>query len=215
MEIEQIAEILIYYLHAPLGGVALISGSVSVIAKKGGRIHRKYGKIFYYSMLITAISAFIISILPNHESPFLFTIGLFSMYFLIGGIRSLRFKNKEFDVKIDRIIAYTMIITGLFMIVYPIVLYGQLNTILTTFGCVGILFGLRDLKLFNDKERLRKGWLKLHLGKMTGGYIAAVSAFFVVNQILPGISNWFVPSVVGSVFITYWMNKLNKPKTLT
>ena len=64
-------------------------------------------------------------------------------------------------------------------------------------------------------QRIRKGWLKLHLGKMTGGYIAAVSAFFVVNQILPGISNWFVPSVVGSVFITYWMNKLNKPKTLT
>ena len=49
---------------------------------------------------------------------------------------------------------------------------------------------------------------------MTGGYIAAVSAFFVVNQILPGIWNWFVPGIIGSGYITYWMIKLNKKKSV-
>ena len=74
------------------------------------------------------------------------------------------------------------------------------------------LLRLRDLKLFQDIQRIKKNWLKLHLGKMTGGYIAAVSAFFVVNQILPGIWNWFVPGIIGSGYITYWMIKLNKKK---
>lgn len=210
MGIEKLAEILIYYVHAPLGGIALLTGGISLIAIKGSNVHKKSGKIFFFSMLFSALSAFIISVLPNHESPFLFSIGLFSIYFLISGLRSLNFKQKEFHLKIDKIIAYLITLTGIVMILYPIVLYSKLNIILTVFGAVGIVFGLRDLKLFKDIQRLKKNWLKLHLGKMTGGYISAVSAFFVVNQILPGIWNWFVPGIVGSGYITYWMIKLNR-----
>ncbi len=212
MEIERIAEILIYFIHAPLGGIALLTGGISMIAKKGNNVHKKSGRIFFFSMLFSAISAFIISVLPNHESPFLFSIGLFSTYFLISGLRSLKFKQKEFQLKTDKIIAYLITLTGIVMILYPIVLYSKLNIILSVFGVVGIVFGLRDLKLFKDIKHLKKNWLKLHLGKMTGGYIAAVSAFFVVNQILPGIWNWFVPGIIGSGYITYWMIKLNKKK---
>lgn len=214
MEIEKLAGILIYYIHAPLGGIALLTGGISLIAKKGSNPHKKSGKIFFFSMLFSAISAFIISVLPNHESPFLFSIGLFSTYFLVSGLRSLKFKQKEFELKTDKIIAYLITLTGISMILYPIVLYSKLNIILTVFGVVGIVFGLRDLKLFQDIQGLKKNWLKLHLGKMTGGYIAAVSAFFVVNQILPGIWNWFVPGIIGSGYITYWMVKLNKKKPL-
>lgn len=212
METEKLAEILIYYIHAPLGGIALLTGGISLLAKKGNNVHKKSGKIFFFSMLLSAISAFIISVLPNHESPFLFSIGLFSTYFLISGLRSLKFKQKELQLKTDKIIAYFITLTGIVMILYPMVLYSKLNIILTVFGVVGIVFGLRDLKLFKDSKKLKKSWLKLHLGKMTGGYISAVSAFFVVNQILPGILNWFVPGIIGSGYITYWMIKQNKKK---
>jgi len=212
MELEKIAEILINYIHAPLGGIALLAGVISLIVKKGNNVHRKSGKVFFYSMLISAITAFIISVLPNHESPFLFSIGLFSAYFLISGLRSLKFKQKEFQLKTDKIIAYLITLTGIAMMLYPVLLFSKLNIILTVFGVVGIIFGLRDLKKFKDIKRLKKNWLKLHLGKMTGGYISAVSAFFVVNQILPGIWNWFVPGIIGSGYITYWMVKLNKKK---
>jgi uncharacterized membrane protein len=210
MEIEKLAEILIYYIHAPLGGIALLAGGIAMIVKKGNRIHKKSGKLFFYAMLTSAIASFIISVLPNHESPFLFSIGLFSSYFLISGLRSLNFKLKEFSLRIDKIIAYLIMIIGSCMILYPIILYSKLNIILSVFGVVGLVFGIRDLRLFKDLNRLKKNWLKLHLGKMSGGYIAAVTAFFVVNQILPGIWNWFVPGILGSVYITYWMRKMNK-----
>lgn len=134
MEIEQLAKILIHYIHAPLGGVALLAGAVALTVKKGSNIHKKSGKIFFYSMLISAIAAFIIAVLPNHENLFLFSIGLFSIYFLISGLRSLKYKQKKFNSKIDKFIACSILATGLSMILYPIILYGKLNTILTVFG---------------------------------------------------------------------------------
>jgi len=172
MELENIAQILIY-LHAATGGLALISGGIALIVKKGSSIHKKSGKVFYYTMLTSAILAFVIAVLPGHQSAFLFSVGAFSVYFLVAGYRSLNFRKKELDLTVDKGIAYAIIVVGIIMILYPIILKGELK-------------------------------------KMTGGYIAAVSAFFVVNEILPGIWNWFVPGIVGGVYITYWMLKLNK-----
>ncbi len=215
MEIEQIARLLIYYIHAPLGGIALLVGGISLIAKKGNTTHKKFGKIFYYSMLSSAIAAFVISVLPNHENPFLFNVGLFSTYFLVSGMRSLRYREKGFQPKTDKIIAYLILIIGISMIVYPIIFYSKLDIVLTVFGASSVYFGIRDLILCSDIKKLKKNWLKLHLGKMTGGYIAAVSAFFVVNQFLPSIWNWFAPGILGTAYITYWSMKIGKKKTKT
>lgn len=207
---EQFAEFLIQYIHAPLGGIALLSGGISLVSKKGSPLHKKSGKVFFYSMLLSAFSALVVSVLQNHISPFLFSIGIFSSYFLISGILSLRYKRKAVRLSIDKSIAYLICITGFAMVTYHIILYSKLNLILTVFGLASIVFGLRDLSRLKDVKRLRKGWLKLHLGKMTWGYIDAVSAFFVVNQILPSVWNWFVPTLVGSIYIAYWIKKLNK-----
>ena len=210
MQIETIIEFLILHVHAPLGGIALVAGGISLFVKKGSLWHKKTGRLFYYSMLISAFAAFIVAVMPNHESPFLFSIGLFSTYFLISGRRSLNFKQQNFQVQTDKIIAYLILLTGIGMILYPLLLYRSINVILLVFGTIAILFGIRDLRQLKDPKLLKRKWLKLHLGKMTGGYIAAVSAFFVVNRILPSLWNWFVPGIIGAVYISYWMRKLNK-----
>ena len=112
----------------------------------------------------------------------------------------------------DRWLAYAITTTGVVMILYPLVLKGQLNVVLLTFGTVAIVIGARDMVLFKDRTRLRKGWLKLHLGKMVGAYIAAVTAFFVVNQVLPGLFSWFVPGIAGGIYIAYWFRRLLPPE---
>jgi len=198
------------YIHATLGSIAFIAGFIAIIAKKGNKLHKKSGIIFYYTMLFSAISALVIAVLPKHENAFLFTIGLFSSYFIITGYRALRFKKANPALLLDKIISVLMILTGIVMIGYPLLFTGKLNTVLAIFGTVGILFATRDLLLFKNPKKLRKAWLKLHIGKMLGGYISAVTAFIVVNQFIPGIAGWLVPSVFGVAYMNYWFWKLNK-----
>lgn len=207
---DLISRIFIYYIHAPLGALALLAGAVALASKKGEKVHKKSGKLFYYSMLGSALASFVIATLPDHESPFLLAIGLFSSYFLVSGYRSLRFKESHPNLRVDKGIAIAIALIGSAMVVLPVVLLAKINIVLTVFGVTAVVFGIRDLRMFRDSDQLRMSWLKLHLGKMTGGYIAAVSAFCVVNDIFPGIWNWFIPSIFGSFFIAYWMRKQNR-----
>ncbi len=197
-------------IHAALGGIALLAGLIAIISKKGQLIHKKSGIVFYYAMIASGTSAIVIALMPKHESPFLIAIGVFSLYFVIGGYRALRFKSMTTSIKNDKIISIIMLITGALMILLPLVISQSINLVLLIFGIIGILFALRDLKLYQNREQLKKGWLKLHLGKMLGGYISTTTAFVVVNGFFPGIYNWFIPSVIGTIYITYWMRKIDK-----
>lgn len=211
MKLEEFAQLLVY-THAGFGGVALLAGAFALTAKKGGPLHKKSGKVFFYAMLFSACISLVIAMMPNHESAFLFSVGVFSSYFLLSGFRSLNFNKSVVELTTDKFIAYAIIVAGIAMIVYPIILYRSINMVLLVFGLVGLIFGVRDLRLYADTLKLRQNWLKLHLGKMTGGYISAVTAFFVVNHILPGLWNWFTPGLVGGVFIAYWMRKLDNKR---
>jgi len=198
------------YIHAALGGVALLAGAVAISTKKGSRRHKKAGRIFFFSMLFSVILSLIISALPAHENSFLFAVGVFSLYLVFGGYRALRFRKSDVNTNIDKIASWLMILIGLLMIFYPPLRFGSIHLVLLVFGIVGISFGIRDLLLFRKKQVLKENWLRLHLGKMTGGYIAATTAFFVVNEILPNIWNWFVPGILGSIYISYWTGKVKK-----
>ena len=201
---------ILIFIHAAFGGIALLAGLVSIIAKKGKNIHRKSGLVFFYSMMLSGIIAMIVAVLPNHESPFLFAVGIFSLYFVLTGNRALNFKRKNPDLKIDKLISIIMITTGVLMILLPIILTKSINIVLVVYAIVGIIFSVSDLILFRNPERLRKGWLKLHLGKMLGGYISATTAFVVVNEFFPSFYGWFIPGIVGGFVIAYWMRKMNK-----
>ncbi len=212
MTIEQFIQNLIY-THAGFGGIALLTGLLALIVKKGSSVHKKTGKLFFYAMLTSAIMALVISVLPNHESPFLFGVGIFSSYFILSGYRALRFKHKNPNLTIDRVISGIMLVSGIAMVLYFPIFHKEFNIVLAVFGCLGIYGSIRDLRLFANPEKLQQNWLKLHLGQMTGGYIAATTAFIVVNNFFPSFYGWFIPGIIGSFYIAYWVRKLEKKNT--
>lgn len=211
---EQVIKVLIY-IHAGFGGIALLAGLVAMVAKKGLTVHKKSGLAFYYTMLISAITAMLVAFLPNHESPFLFAIGIFSLYFILTGKRALRFKFKNPNLQMDKLISKLMIFTGILMVLLPILLTKNINIVLCVFAVVGITFSIRDLYLYKNARRLKDSWLKLHLGKMIGGYISAMTAFVVVNEFFPSFYGWFIPGIVVGFFITFWIRKVNQKKSLS
>lgn len=206
---EQSIAILIY-IHAVFGGIALLAGLVAMTAKKGLGIHKRSGVVFYYSMMISSGVGMLVALLPNHENPFLLAVGIFSLYLVLTGRRALRFKRKIIDLKIDKLISRVMILIGMLMILLPIFLSGSLNIVLFVFGIVAVLLSIQDLRLFKNPEKLRDGWLKLHLGKMIGAYIAASTAFVIVNEFFPRFYGWFIPGIIGTFFIIYWIRKVNR-----
>ena len=208
---ESFIQILII-IHASFGGIALAAGLIAMIARKGLVLHRKSGLVFYYTMMISAITAMVVGILPKHESPFLFAIGVFSLYFVVAGKRALRFKKSNPNLTIDFWIARTMIVTGILMIFLPVILSRNLNIVLVVFGGLGIVFAFRDIQLYKKPAQLKAKYLKLHLGKTIGGYISASTAFVVVNQFFPSFYGWFIPGIIGGMIIIYWIKKVDKQK---
>ncbi|WP_291867209.1 DUF2306 domain-containing protein [Maribacter sp.] len=211
---EETIKILIY-THAVFGGIALLAGFVSMVAKKGLAIHKKSGIVFYYTMLISAITAMIVAFLPNHHSAFLFAVGIFSLYFILTGKRALRFKNKNHNFQIDKWISIVMIITGILMIFLPIIWNKSIHIVLCVFAIIGILFSIRDLILYKNPIKVKDSWLKLHLVKMIGGYISATTAFVVVNQFFPSFYGWFIPGIIGASFISFWIRKVNRKNSVS
>lgn len=108
-----------------------------------------------------------------------------------------------------------MIFTAIIMVVYNPLVHQKINIVLTVLGIVGFVFSTRDLILYKNIEKLNTVWLKLHLGKMIGGYISATTAFVVVNNFFTSFYGWFVPGIIGGFYIIYWIKKVNKTQQQT
>jgi len=209
MNLEETIRLWIY-IHAALGGIALIAGMMALIFKKGMKAHKNSGSVFYYSMLGSALIALVVSLAPGHDNAFLFAIGVFSLYSLVGGKRSLKFRTGNFNPIFDKLLAVVMLFVGFLMIGAGFFLYENVTVVLIVFGILGLQGSISDLILFRNTTKMKVKWLTLHIGKMTGGYIACFSAFLVVNNAFPTYVNWFGPGIIGSVYITYWIRKVKR-----
>ena len=199
------------YIHAFIGGVGLASGSMSMVFKKGGNVHKKAGNVFVFSMVISAVLSLIISTLPNHKSTFLFLIGVFTIYLTLTGYRALRF-NRGLPTPFDKILSWLMIFGALYLIftaTYPLITLGRVLIVPMVFGWIGFSLALRDLNWYKNPDKLRKSRMQLHISKIVGAYIAATTAFFVTNQIVPGVFAWLTPTILGTAYIIYWSRKFS------
>ena len=123
----------------------------------------------------------------------------------------MRYNQKGYDLRWDRVISVAMLACGIGMVLLPLLFKGQTDVVLAVFGAIGLAFAVRDLRLYRNLKKLRSARLRLHIGKMTGAYIASVTAFLVVNELLPYYLNWLLPTILGSIYISYWTRKM-KPK---
>ncbi|MGV0753522.1 hypothetical protein [Empedobacter brevis] len=209
---ENLVKIIIY-IHAFFGGIGLISGTVVMVIKKGNAIHKKMGKVFSVGMLISSILSLIICAFPHHHNSFLLMIGIFTIYMILMGNRILKYKRKNYENKLDKIISGTMLLISIVMIIYgllPLFSNHGIGILFLIFGFLGGFMSYRDFVLYNNPENYKK-WTMNHVGKMVGAYIASVTAFLVAGAGFGGnIYFWIVPSIIGTIYIFSWSKKLNK-----
>ena len=210
-------------IHIAAGSTALITGMGAIVTKKGGKSHRLWGKIYFWSMLAVVFSAMLITFIK--PILFLFYIAIFSFYLCYSGMASIYLPKKI----IRPLFRYTYMpvtlisaLCGLIMIysgASSLIMSGAgMNIVQLTFGVILSLLSLNDLKRYFFKDGQKKGeHILLHIGRMGGSYIATFTAFFVVNiQFDPGYVPWLLPTVIGTPLITIasvrWKKKLTAKK---
>jgi len=215
---EQVITILIY-IHAFFGGIGLITGILSIIVKKGSPLHKKSGTLFSIGMITSSLISLPIAWMPNHENIFLFLIGLFTIYLVLAGNRALTFKSKHKTQanKIDKVISGSMLFFSVFMLaigIYGMITHISNSVLFLFFGGVGLFMTLRDFRFFKTYTKTKTAWLKSHIGKMVGAFIASVTAFIVAGIGIGSIVAWITPTILGTTYIIYWNRKI-KSKTVT
>src|SRR5690606_6049857 len=195
-------------IHIIFGSLALLSGAMVLIRRKGNPTHKGIGKLYVISGTLGTIVSLIIASSPGHYSLFLFTLGILTLYFLIGGFFAFRISTKQLKG-----LSLTMIVTSAVMMLYAFYLFFQAmyfsGGVLIFCGLIGLSNAyLVDYNIFvkqgtKFKARHRTS---LHISKMIGSYIAMTTAFVVVNNILYfSILNWIIPALMGGFLIRHFI----------
>ncbi|MGY0426546.1 MAG: hypothetical protein ACWIPI_06915 [Polaribacter sp.] len=214
---EETIKILIY-IHAFFGGIGLITGISSIIVKKGKILHKRLGKVFSYSMILSSLISLLVARMPNHENLFLFLIGIFTIYMVLVGNRALTLNNTskiKADI-FDKTISGVMLISSIIMIligVFGIIQKIDNSILYLFFGGFGTFMTIKDFQTFKNFKKNKKAWLKSHLGRMIGALIASLTAFIIAGLGIGNIIAWTLPTILGTFYIVYWNRKL-KIKTV-
>lgn len=197
------------WLHICAGTIALLSGVITMLTRKGSRPHRRAGLVYVVSMLIVGITALVMAIFrPN---PFLFAVAIFSAAMALSGWLPARGDNPQLGkiIGIASFVAAALlcgvglwwIVTGDFFGIAAIV-----------FGVILARYGWQDVR--RTCERNRQQRIIAHVSAMGGAFIATVSAVSAVNlEMLPPLVRWLWPTVIGTPLIVWGIRSyLNQKK---
>jgi hypothetical protein len=205
------------YTHIAFGILSLLVAPIAMTVVKGGRVHRVWGKIFFWSMVWICFSAIIISLYK--WIPFLLLIAIFSFYASFVAYRALYQKQLYLGKGVKWYDWVMAVVAGVFMIsfvgygVYVLIKFkgGYFGFLAIGFGIGGLLIVFNSIRRFIKPPVDKHQWLFNHIGNMVGGFIASVTAFSAQTMhFMPGFIQWAWPSFVGVPLIVYWIRYYRK-----
>ena len=202
----------ILFLHILAGVIALGAAGVAVGSAKGGRLHRRSGKLYTLAMLVTGLSALGLSVI--HPNAFLLAVGIFSLYLVFTGWRAAILRD-GCPRRLDQAGGAVMALAGVGMLGWGahglIAGNGAAPVILLVFGSIGLTMALADWRDWARGPITGKARIARHLGRMLGGTIATVTAAGVVNLgFLPDVLVWLGPTVLITPVIFWWSARVTR-----
>ncbi|MGC1299903.1 MAG: rhomboid family intramembrane serine protease [Alloacidobacterium sp.] len=212
-------------VHVAAGTSAFILAPLALITAKGGRAHRRWGKIYFWAMAVVAVTAMVMAI--YRPVLFLGLVAIFSFYSAFVGYRVLgqkaAYKGEKTTTTLDWFAAgFTFAASALLASLGALkpALVQNLGIPAMVFGGIGMWISGNTAWAFMRRPKEKMFWWYAHLAGMLGSYIAAWTAFSVVTigPLLHGAWwIWVAPSAIGvpAIVLTdaYYHRKFTpKPK---
>ncbi|RXK52557.1 DUF2306 domain-containing protein [Aquirufa rosea] len=209
-------------LHILGGGLGLLVGTFILFLKKGDKLHRRLGLLFYVGMALAGFTSLIMAVL--HPNNFLFIVGIFTLYMNLSAKRYLRFKKKEQVAEyFDYIISAFMLIFGLIFMgwgAYLLIQFKIFGLVFVVFGSIGLRFVRQDYLFHQTMPRGPLAWLSNHIQRMMGTYIASLTAFLVVNAsifpaFIPSFVFWLLPGCIVGPMIGRFVKQYTQKTSMS
>lgn len=205
--------------HIVAGAVALVLFWVPALTRKGGRVHRRAGRVYLWAMGIVVATALPLSVVFVARGQwvtgtFLGYLGVITFSALWSGRQVLNFKAgaaafrtpAHAAVGVANAIAAIAILT----LAWTATPAGFVRILFTAFSIIGFSIAWGTFRFFRRPPTDRRWWWYEHLGGMIGSGIAAHTAFgaFGARRVFPELQlgawslvPWIAPSIVGALAI--------------
>jgi hypothetical protein len=191
-------------VHIAAGSTAFLMAPLALATAKGGKAHRRWGKIYFWAMAVVASTAVVLAL--YRPVLFLALVAVFSFYAAFSAYRVLFHKNLPRGEKVTWPDWGAAIFT--FASSFALALLGLVKPALVqnlaipsvVFGIIGMWLAGKSMWQFLRPPREKMFWWYEHLGNMLGSYIAAWTAFSVVTIgrfVHGGWLIWVMPTAIG------------------
>ena len=205
-------------IHIAAGTSSFLLAPIALATAKGGKQHKRWGKVYLWSMGIVAATA--IPMAFFFPVRFLALVAVFSFYFAFSGYRVLRLKELARGGSAQTIDWFAAVVTFATSALLAWLSWFHpseievIPAVGVAFGFIGMGGAVRQILLFTRKPTQKMFWWYTHLGNFIASYIAAWSAFSVVT-LGPLLGNhwyvWLWPTMIGvpaiAVTTAYYQRK--------
>ena len=195
-------------VHIAAGFTGFFMAPVALAVRKGGEAHRRWGRVFFWAMVVAGTTALVGA--EHIHSLFLLLTAVFSLYMAGFGYRSLFLKHLAWDA---RVAAFDWGVAGVGLVVFlGTVAYALKagNVPVGVFGVLGAMTAFRQLRGYaNAGHWTKTQWLLNHISGFMASYIAAVSAFSATSlHFIPFPYNFLWPTVLGVPVMVWWHRRV-------
>jgi len=204
------------FLHVAGGSVAMVAGGTAVLARKGERLHRAAGHVFFAAMLTMAsVAAVVAPMLPTHQWTNTLA-AIFTLYLTASAWMTVRRSEGQVG-RFER--AALAVPLGVMAMAALFAVTGFRPTDDNTFGAVFGFGGVCALAALGDIRMIRRGGIAgvervaRHVWRMCAAlFVATGSFFFGQSQVLPDeLRATAIPTVLGLaplVLMAFWLARI-------
>ena len=214
---------LAFVVHVSGGTIGLASGTVAVIARKGGRIHRTAGTIFFVSMLVMAtFAAYLAVVMPGQLVNLI--IAAFTLYLVATAWMTVRRKAGAVGLAERIAMMVAIALTAPFAVLSfqlatgaapfftsAVPLEGPVLIAIYSFTTVLAIAAVADVKVVLAGGISGSPRIARHLWRMCLGLTLAAGSAFTngLPRLLPGPMHvppaFFFPQFIPLGLLVFWM----------